>query len=81
MRKRQIRFILALTGLAVFVWFLGEFCIIGPLINDRKISIGWGLICLVTCCIYSVRRCPREPVYDAEDEAKKAAKKDGTSRP
>ena len=79
MRKRQIRFILALTGLAVFVWFLGEFCIIGPLINDRKFSIGWGLLCLATCCIYSVRRCPREPVYD-DDKAQDAAKKDGPPR-
>ena len=68
MRKRQIRFILALTSLTVFVWALVEFFIIGQFINNYYVSLVWGILCLVACCAYSLWKCPREPEEDDEDD-------------
>lgn len=66
MRKRQIKFILALSALSVLIWFVGELAI-GEWINNYYVSLGWGIFCLVACLAYSVWKCPHEP-DDAEDE-------------
>ena len=65
MRKRQIKFILALSALAVLVWIIGEL-IIAALINNYYVSLVWAILCLVACCVYSVFKCPHDP--DDEDE-------------
>lgn len=67
MRKRQIRFILALSALTVLVWFIGEL-IIAALINNYYVSLVWAILCLVACCIYSVLKCPHDPIDDEDDE-------------
>ncbi len=67
MRKRQIKFILALSALSVLVWFLGEL-LIGAFINNYYVSLGWGIACLVACCAYSVWKCPHEPYEDEHEE-------------
>lgn len=65
MRKRQIKFILALSALSVLIWFLGELAI-AEWINNYDVSLGWGIFCLVACCAYSVWKCPHAP--DDEDD-------------
>ena len=65
MRKREIKFILALSALSVFIWIVGEL-LIAEFINNYYVSLGWALCCLVACCAYSVWKCPHEP--DADDE-------------
>ena len=65
MRKRQIKFILALSALTVLVWIIGEL-IIAALINNYYVSLVWAVICLVVCCVYSVLKCPHDP--DDEDK-------------
>ncbi len=67
MRKRQIKFILALTTLAFLIWMLGEL-LIAWLINNYYVSLVWGIICFVVCCVYSVWKCPHEPEEDDENE-------------
>ncbi|MBR1530336.1 MAG: hypothetical protein IJ642_13715 [Oscillospiraceae bacterium] len=63
MKKRQFRFIFALTFLSVIIWIVGEF-IIGEVLNNFAVSVIWAVICLVTCCAYSLWKCPREPDDD-----------------
>lgn len=67
MKKRQFRFILALTLLAVLIWFVGE-VLIGIFINNYWVSLVWGILCLVGCCAYSVWKCPQEPEEDDEED-------------
>ena len=67
MRKRQIKFILALSGLSVLLWFLGELAI-AALINNYYVSLGWGIFCLAACCTYSVWKCPHEPDEEEEED-------------
>ncbi len=67
MKKRAIKFILALTSLTAFIWIIGEF-LIGEFINNWWVSLGWAIFCLVCCCGYSLWCCPREPYYDKEDK-------------
>ena len=68
MNKRAIKFILALTTLSVLVWAVGEF-LIAEFINSYKISVIWGIFCLIACCVYSVWKCPWnvDKVDDEED--------------
>ena len=66
MRKRQIKFILALSALTVFIWLIGEL-IIAEVFNNYYISLGWGIFCLVACCAHSLWKCPHEP-YDDDNE-------------
>jgi hypothetical protein len=68
MRKRQIKFILALSALSVLIWLLGEL-LIAEVFNNYYISLGWAIFCLVGCCAYSVWKCPHEP-YDEQDDDK-----------
>ncbi len=70
MKKRAIRFILALTALSVLVWFIGE-VLIGIFINRYWVSVVWAVLCLIACCAYSLWKCPREPELDDEEDEKK----------
>ena len=67
MRKRQIKFILALSALTVLVWFIGAL-LIGEFINNYYVSLGWGIACLAASCAYSVWKCPHEPYEDEHEE-------------
>lgn len=73
MKKRQLKFILALTFLSVIIWIVGEF-IIGELFNNFALSVIWAVICLTACCAYSLWKCPREP--DEDDEIPKNQQKE-----
>ena len=68
MRKRQIKFILALTSLSFLIWMIGEL-LIAWIINNYYVSLGWGIFCLVVCCAYSVWKCPHEPEDDDEEDS------------
>lgn len=57
MNKRAFKFILALTTLTVLVWGVGEL-LIAEFINSYKVSVGWGIFCLIACLAYSVWKCP-----------------------
>lgn len=70
MKKRAVRFILALTALSVLVWFIGEI-LIGIFIDRYWVSVVWAVFCLVACCAYSLWKCPREPEKDEEEDEKK----------
>ncbi len=74
MKKRQFKFIFALTFLSVIIWITGEF-IIGELINNFVVSVVWAVICLIGCCAYSLWKCPREP-DEEEDSPQKQHKED-----
>ena len=67
MKRRAVKFILALTALSALIWFGGEL-LIGEFINSYAVSVIWGILCLVGCCAYSLWKCPREPEDDDEDE-------------
>jgi len=67
MRKRQVKFILALSALSVFVWLLGEL-LIAEIFNNYDISLGWAIFCFVGCCAYSVWKCPHEPYEEQDDK-------------
>ncbi|MBE6849643.1 MAG: hypothetical protein E7502_07070 [Ruminococcus sp.] len=67
MNKRAIRFILALTTLTVLVWGVGEL-LIAEFINSYKVSLGWGIFCLVACLAYSVWKCPWDIGKDEDDK-------------
>ncbi len=73
MRKRQFKFIFALTFLSVLIWIAGEF-IIGELINNFAASAVWAVLCLVGCCVYSLWKCPRDP--DDEENSQENHKGD-----
>ncbi len=69
MNKRAFKFILALTALTVLIWAVGEFFIIGEFINNYTVSVIWGIFCLVSCCAYSLWKCPwNTDLDDADDE-------------
>ena len=74
MKKRQFRFIFALTFLSVIIWIVGEF-IIGEVLNNFAVSVIWAVICLVACCAYSLWKCPREPDDDDFHEKSEGDKK------
>lgn len=67
MKKRAIRFILALSALSVLIWFIGEI-LIGIFINRYWVSVVWGILCLAACLVYSGWKCPREPIEDEDDD-------------
>ncbi len=67
MKKRAIKFILALSALSVLIWFIGEI-LIGIFINNYYVSVGWGIFCLVACLVYSGWKCPRDPIEDDEED-------------
>ncbi|MEE5992071.1 MAG: hypothetical protein V3G42_02385 [Oscillospiraceae bacterium] len=67
MRKRQIKFILALTSLSFLIWMIGE-GLIAWLINNYYISLGWGIFCFIACCGYSVWKCPHELDEDENED-------------
>lgn len=69
MRKRAIKFILALTTLSAVVWIIGEI-LIGEFINNFWVSVAWAVFCLVACCTYSLIFCPRNPYTEKEDAHK-----------
>lgn len=69
MKKRQFKFIFALSFLSVLIWIVGEF-IIGEFINNFTVSVVWAVICLIACCAYSLWKCPREPDNDEEEDSK-----------
>jgi|GEM_PF-187977 len=75
MKKRQLKFILALTFLSVIIWIVGEF-IIGELFNNFALSVIWAVICLTACCAYSLWKCPREPDEDDDEIPKNQQKED-----
>ncbi|MBR0485140.1 MAG: hypothetical protein IJJ69_10220 [Oscillospiraceae bacterium] len=75
MKKRQLKFILALTFLSVIIWIIGEF-IIGELFNSFALSVIWAVICLILCCAYSLWKCPREPDEDDDEHLKNQQKED-----
>lgn len=68
MNKRAFKFILALTALTVLIWAVGEI-LIGLFINNYTVSVIWGILCLVSCCAYSVWKCPWN--IDGDDEEEK----------
>jgi len=70
MKKRQFRFIFALTLLSVIIWFVGEL-LIGQFINNFVVSVIWAVLCLVGCCAYSLWKCPRDPDDDEDEENEK----------
>ena len=71
MKKRQFKFIFALTFLSVIIWIVGEF-IIGEIFNNFAVSVIWAVFCLVACCAYSLWKCPREPDDDEENLQEKS---------
>jgi hypothetical protein len=76
MKKRQFKFIFALTFLSVIIWIVGEF-IIGEIFNNFAVSVIWAVFCLVACCAYSLWKCPREPDDDDEENLQENSKGDG----
>ncbi len=58
MNSRAVKFILALSALTVLDWAVVEFFLIGEFLNNRAVSIAWGVFCLIVSCGYSLWRCP-----------------------
>ena len=67
MNKRAFKFILALTTLTVLVWGVGEL-LIAEFINSYKVSVGWGIFCLIACLAYSVWKCPWDTGSSDQEE-------------
>ncbi|MBQ2264391.1 MAG: hypothetical protein IJY06_02745 [Oscillospiraceae bacterium] len=67
MNKRAFKFILALTTLTVLVWGVGEL-LIAEFINSYKVSVGWGIFCLIACLAYSVWKCPWDTGGNDQEE-------------
>lgn len=59
MKKRQLKFILALSVIAVLVWIGGE--ILLGLVLDLGMTVSriWAIAVVVGTCIFSVWKCPR----------------------
>ncbi len=71
MKIRAVKFILALSALTVLDWAFVEFFLIGEFINNRAVSIIWGVICLAVSCGYSLWRCPWEYMPDEQNVSDK----------
>ena len=56
MRKRQIKFILALCTAAVVLWVGGE------IVLDLGLTVSriWAIAIIVLTCAFSLWKCPRE---------------------
>ena len=54
MRKRQIKFILALCTAAVVLWVGGE------ILLGLTVSRIWAIAIIVLTCAFSLWKCPRE---------------------
>ncbi|CDE33928.1 MAG: hypothetical protein ACLUT1_05500 [Ruminococcus sp.] len=60
MKKRQLKFIVALCVLAVLIWILGEVTIGFCLERGMTLSRIWAVLVVVGTCTFSVWKCPRE---------------------
>ena len=60
MKKRQMKFILALCSVAVAVWIGGE--ILLGLVLDLGLTVSriWAIAVIVLTCAFSLWKCPRE---------------------
>ena len=60
MKKRQMKFILALCSAAVAVWIGGE--ILLGLVLDLGLTVSriWAIVVIVLTCAFSLWKCPRE---------------------
>ena len=60
MKKRQMKFILALCWAAVAVWIGGE--ILLGLVLDLGLTVSriWAIAVIVLTCAFSLWKCPRE---------------------
>lgn len=60
MKKRQMKFILALSSAAVAVWIGGE--ILLGLVLDLGLTVSriWAIAVIVLTCAFSLWKCPRE---------------------
>ena len=60
MKKRQIKFILALCTIAVSLWIGGEI-LLGLVLNlGMTVSRIWAIAIIVLTCAFSLWKCPRE---------------------
>ena len=60
MRKRQIKFILALCTAAVVLWVGGEILLGQVLDLGLTVSRIWAIAIIVLTCAFSLWKCPRE---------------------
>ena len=60
MKKRRMKFILALCSAAVAVWIGGE--ILLGLVLDLGLTVSriWAIAVIVLTCAFSLWKCPRE---------------------
>lgn len=60
MKKRQMKFILALCSAVVAVWIGGE--ILLGLVLDLGLTVSriWAIAVIVLTCAFSLWKCPRE---------------------
>ncbi|MGN1403105.1 MAG: hypothetical protein ACI4XB_02190 [Ruminococcus sp.] len=60
MKKRQIKFIVALCVIAVILWIVGE--IVLGLVLDLGMTVSriWAITIIVLTCAFSLWKCPRE---------------------
>ena len=60
MRKRQLKFIVALCTLAVVIWIAGEI-VLGLVLNlGMTVSRIWAIAVIVLTCAFSLWKCPRD---------------------
>lgn len=60
MKKRQIKFIVALCVIAVILWIVGE--IVLGLVLDLGMTVSriWAIAIIVLTCAFSLWKCPRD---------------------
>ncbi|WP_298482845.1 hypothetical protein [uncultured Ruminococcus sp.] len=60
MKKRQIKFIVALCVISVILWIVGE--IVLGLVLDLGMTVSriWAIAIIVLTCAFSLWKCPRE---------------------
>lgn len=60
MKKRQLKFIVALCVVAVMLWIGGEI-LLGLVLNlGMTVSRIWAIAIVVLTCAFSLWKCPRE---------------------
>lgn len=60
MKKRQIKFIVALCVISVILWIVGE--IVLGLVLDLGMTVSriWAIAIIVLTCAFSLWKCPRD---------------------
>ena len=60
MKKRQLKFIVALCAVAVLLWIGGEI-LLGLVLNlGMTVSRIWAIAIVMLTCAFSLWKCPRE---------------------